>query len=408
MKCSDLNTDQQTGLAVGAGREQLPSIARAQARGLRVVALDGSPQAEGLRIADIGEVVDLEDTNAVSRIAKTHGVSFTLPLPIGRLLTTQAAVHNALGLRGVSHECALACTDKHHFQRKMQDAGISVPWQKLLLNEQELRKWNPRELTYPVVLKPRRGSGSRGVRVIPAQQDWPTALLEDIRNTPKDGWIVEQYIYGVALGVDGVLINGSPKVVLVRKKQLSPWPHRVELAYRAPTLLSPKTMHQLDSMLSTAWNTLNGDSFLFHADLILQPDGRLVMIEMSARPSGLGIAAEMVPACTGIDFLNEGINLHLTGKGNFNPQQVRPTILHHWSHPGGRVEATPNVEQLLRLPHVISADVKWKPGQQVQSAENAGGLQSAGHLLVSAPSWDEAEASLNKALSLFEISSNEF
>lgn len=400
---SELHNDQQIGLAIGAGREQLASIVAAKARGLRVVAIDGNPHAPGLQIADLGEVIDLRDANAVVRFALAHRVTFTLAAPIGRLLTTQAVVHEALGLHGVRPECAAVCTDKQQFHKRMCQAGVDVPWQLALTTEQKLLELKPQGLPFPLVLKPICGSGSRGVRIIAALQDWADAVLDALAKAPSEGWVLESLIDGAVLGVDGAVIDSRSQIVLVREKSMSPWPNRVELAYRAPALLPDGALEQLQTMLNRAWGALETDVCLFHADVILNAEGLPVLIEMSARPSGLGIAAELVPACTDVDFLSQGISLHIAGDGDFKPRRARPTLLHQWHHPGGFVQRVPRVDELLGLPHVLSAEVGWSVGQHVQWPENVGELLPAGHLLVSAPSWVAVESTMNQALSLFEV-----
>ncbi len=55
----------KTVLFVGAGRHQRRAIVQARERGLRVVAVDRNPDAPGLQVADVGEVVDFTDVDAV-------------------------------------------------------------------------------------------------------------------------------------------------------------------------------------------------------------------------------------------------------------------------------------------------------------------------------------------------------
>jgi biotin carboxylase len=403
MQRSDQDESSQICLSLGAGKEQLPAISLAQAQGFRVLALDGDAKAPGLEIADLSEVVDLRDVDAVVRCARAHGVTFTLAAPIGRLLTTLSAVHEALGLRGVTPESACVCTDKHQFHARMRQAGIGVPQQLVLPTVRTLCELETRNLRFPLVIKPRCGSGSRGVRAVASIQDWPSAVRDALADPPAEGWVLETYIDGMVLGVDGAVVNGRSQIVLVRDKRMSPLPHRVELAYRAPALLSVSAMCELQTMLSVAWSALGVRNCLYHADVILQPQGRPVLIEMSARPSGLGIAADFVPACTGVDFLSQGLRLHRAEEVNFVPQRAQPTLLHHWHHSGGYVKRVPSAPELLKLPHVLGAEVGWSIGQYVKWPTNVGELLEGGHLLVSAQSWDEVESTLSHALSLFEV-----
>ena len=59
-------------LFVGAGRHQRRAIAQARERGLRVVAVDRTADAPGLALADVPEVVDFADVDAVEDVARRH------------------------------------------------------------------------------------------------------------------------------------------------------------------------------------------------------------------------------------------------------------------------------------------------------------------------------------------------
>jgi carbamoylphosphate synthase large subunit len=390
------------GLVIGAGSEQVPSIKAAQQQGLYVVAVDQDPAAPGLKIADVAEVMNPNDSNAVIKFALNHSVSFTLPVPIGRLLNVQAEVHQALGLRGVRPEASTICTDKSHFYQLMKKAGLRVPNQQLILSPIDLKNLQPNKFEYPVVLKPRCGSGSRGVRVIENELQWPSFLAEAVADSPADGWVLESFIEGIVLGVDGAVVDNVAEITLVREKLMSPSPYRVELTHRGPATLPNDALQNLRNLIGASLAELNIQESMFHADIILPPDNDPVLIELSARPSGLGISSRMVPACTGINFLEQGLALHRFGKGNFRPKRYNPTILHFWNHPRGWLKKAPNLESLLRLPNVLSADIGWSIGQALNSPRDVKELLSSGHILISAPSWAEADETLNEAIGMFQ------
>lgn len=408
-----LNTANQTsvqsiGLALGAGREQLAAIKEAKAQGLRVLAVDANPDAPGFQFADIAYTVDLKHVDAVISIARRHNVEFTLPTPIGHILTTQAAVHEALDLKGVKPQSALMCTDKHLFHERMSEVGVHVPSQKLISSKSTLLSLQSSSLRFPLVIKPRTGSGSRGVRVVASPMDWPTAVKALIDQPLFDEWLIEPFIDGPVLGIDGAVTNGLTQILLTREKTLTPWPNRVELTYRAPATLREKENIAIYNLISSALSALQINNSLFHADIILESGRNPTLIELSARPSGLRIASELVPICTGVNILKQGISLHRFGLGDFNPLMTRPSLLYYFHHSKGVVQAAPKIESLLELPFVFSADVGWSYGQRVTWPSNVGELLSAGHILISAPSWDLVEATLHKALSKFKVHPDEF
>ena len=63
-----------TVLFVGAGRHQRRAIRRARELGLRVVAVDRNAEAPGLGEADVGEVVNFTNVEAVTEVGRRHDV----------------------------------------------------------------------------------------------------------------------------------------------------------------------------------------------------------------------------------------------------------------------------------------------------------------------------------------------
>ena len=84
-----------------------------------------------------------------------------LTAPIGRYLTSIGAVNDALSLPGITRRMAQLCTDKFLFHEKLAAEGLRnchcYSLDGGLKNDISLK------LEYPAILKPRYGSGSRGV-----------------------------------------------------------------------------------------------------------------------------------------------------------------------------------------------------------------------------------------------------
>ena len=395
--------DSPLGLCIGAGPEQIWAIKEAQIQGLRVLALDGNPQAPGLQLADIGLTIDISNSLEVVQCAKYYSVDFTLPVPIGNLLTTQAAVHEALGLKGVQRGCAHVCSDKLLFHNRMLEIGVSVPTQTYLSSQYALESYPCNSVQFPLVIKPRCGSGSRGVRVVNSLQEWSQAIAASRMLPSSQGWLIQSFVDGDPLGVDGAVVGGEIQIVLIREKELSSLPYRVELSYRSPAQLPKSATRAISLILQSALGAIGANNCLFHADIILRPDQKPVLIEISARPSGLLIASKMVPACTGVNFLARAIDLHRFGQAKMVPNRLQPTLLRYWNSPGAVVKKVPDISKLLRLPYVVCADVGWDVGQLLQDPTNVSELLSAGYILISAPRWRDIETTLSKALSFFRL-----
>ena len=100
---------------IGASNEAIHTIEEAKKQGVKVIAFDGNPDAEGLRAADKAVVVDITNEEATIEAVRQEKVDFLLTAPIGRYLTTTGAVNDALHLPGITKRMAQVCTDKYLF-----------------------------------------------------------------------------------------------------------------------------------------------------------------------------------------------------------------------------------------------------------------------------------------------------
>ena len=96
-------------------RRRAPSASRDRAgarRGLRVVAVDRNPDAPGLVAADIAEVVDFMEIDAVVAVARRVGVDGVLTVSADRAVPVVAALAEELGLPGIGRRTAHLLTHK--------------------------------------------------------------------------------------------------------------------------------------------------------------------------------------------------------------------------------------------------------------------------------------------------------
>ncbi|MBQ4284433.1 MAG: hypothetical protein IJB96_10970, partial [Lachnospira sp.] len=159
----------KTALVIGASSESRYAIETAKKRGYKVVAFDGNPDAPGLSWADKGIVTDIRDANNILEHFNSWDMpapSFVLPVPIGRYLTSTGSVNDALGLKGISHKAANLCTDKYEFHCTLADAGLRNGYCMLIPAGDSADILSTDNIPLPFILKPRFGSGSRGVYLV--------------------------------------------------------------------------------------------------------------------------------------------------------------------------------------------------------------------------------------------------
>lgn len=392
-------------LCIGAGPEQVPAILKARDLGLRVLALDGNPDAPGLSMADDGQVIDISDEEAVVGAAMACGISLVLPAPVGRYLTSVGAVNDRLGLRGISRRAAANCADKVAFRRCLRGLGLRQPAQLRVASDGELAA-AARRVGYPCVLKPRFGSGSRGVVVLQdeggARQGVQRHLLGRGKQTET---IIEEFISGDPVGVDGAVVNGRLTLTCIREKSMTPMPYRVEVAYAAPARLHGCSRERVRRVVELSAKAVGLENCLLHADLVVS-DGPVV-IEMAGRPSGLGISSRMVPLSTGTDFLGNGIRMALGQAVRFGARRARPVVMHFLSVPAGRVVRLPVPGQVRRDKRVVDYSCSMKLGDVVPEITSAADCLGRGFVMTVGETLEEAFGVARRVLGRVEIEPEE-
>lgn len=381
-------------LAVGAGPEQLASIKLARELGFKVIAADIDPNAVGFNHADLALWIDIKDEKKMVQIAKSHNIDLVLPAPIGQLLTVVGAINDALNLRGISAAAAKACTTKATCNKILSESGINVAQQKQVSCKRSLFAALD-EIPLPVIIKPNRGSGSRGVRKITKYSDIP-----EIR---EGDWLLESFIEGAEYGVDAALFEGNFEQIMVREKEITAPPYRLATSYITPPTISSMTQQGIVDTVELAARALGFTNCLISADVIVSTDGRVYLIEIAGRPSGHFISAQMVPSACGRNSLSEIIQLLDTG-GSLKPFKAeRPTALTFIDCPSGTIRSCKDLSELTHNPNLLSGECHLKKGLVLNELAATTDAFSRGWIITTGDTPELAKANARDIIQKLEI-----
>lgn len=321
---------------IGASEEALHTIKKAQELGLEVLAFDGNPEAAGLKAADKGFVADISKEAETIAAIKKEAPDFILTVPIGRYLTTVGAVNDALGLPGIDKKAAALCTDKFLFHEQLAEQGLRnchcYPAEDF-----DFQK----ELVYPAVLKPRFGSGSRGIYLTNSRKE----LKDCLALTGGEDYLIEECIPGEEYGVDGAVTAEGFQMILLRRKINTPPPARQAVGYLS---VIPSEENEICSgifsYMKKVTETLAIKDSLLHADIIWNEKGPFA-IEVSARPSGHNLHNLFTPLASGIDMAEEYIKYRMNRKYSFLPRETKKMMIHYFDMEG-MVAEIPTKEEL--------------------------------------------------------------
>lgn len=388
---------------IGASAEALHAIKKAQAHGIFVTALDGNPEAEGLKAADRALVVDISDENAVIEALRAEKPDFVLPVPVGRYLTTAGAVNDALGMPGISKKMAVLCTDKYLFHERLSRAGLRNcrcyaveggdigDGVKCRVQDADADQsgsgtradGTEKMLTFPAILKPRYGSGSRGIHLVSGKEKLEAAL----EKTGDEAYVLEECVAGAEYGVDGCVTKQGFKLILLRKKENTPPPARQAVGYYSVQPEEP-FWKQTEVYLKKVTECLGLQECLFHADIIRGENGPFV-IELSARPSGHNLHNLFTPLCTGVDMVEEYIKYRTGKEYNFVPARTKSMLIHYFDM-NGRVKRVPDREEAAQAAGVplVAWQCHIQEGEELLPVSDGHSLMGRGFFVLE--SEDEA------------------
>jgi biotin carboxylase len=363
----------KTVLFVGAGRHQRRAIAQARARGLHVVAVDRNPDAPGLAEADVAEVVDFSDVDAVIEVGRRHAVDGVLTISADRAVPVVAAVAEALGLPGIGTETAYVLTQKIAMRRVLADAGVPQPEFAAVRNVHEGYAALER-VGLPAVLKPADSGGQRGVFRLETADDLERHLHVALAESPTDEAIIEAYVEGLELN-GLVIVREGEAFPLTLSDRLRPpgigfgvgWIH----VY--PATIYADQLEEAERVAVHAVHALGLRDGIAFPQLLATDDGRVLVIEVAARIPG-GQMADLARHAVGVDLVEIALRQAL---GEVVPDEVaRPrftqplAIRFLTASPGplptGTVTEIGNLEKVSAFPGVVQADLYLSVGETIR------------------------------------------
>ena len=220
-------------------------------------------------------------------------------------------------------DAVAATRNKHRFRQLLREAGLPSPEFRLSELDEDPQVI-AQTITYPCVLKPLALSASQGViradnpaefvaafrhieRILGESAKGEAAIDEESRRRI----LVESYIPGAEVAVEGLLVGGRLKVLaLFDKPDPLEGPYFEETIYVTPSRLPEAQQGKIAEAAQSAASAVGLTEGPVHAELRL-PDDAPVVIELAGRSVG-GLCARILTFGAGIG-LEELILRHALG-----------------------------------------------------------------------------------------------
>ena len=283
-------------LVFGCGVLQQSIIGRAHKRDLFVVGIDPFEGAFCKDDVDAFEVVSGQDFDGTCSVVEKYGIDAIVTAATDKPLVMMARIAEKYGFPFFSVDTATWSTDKFQMKQRFLEGGIPCAKGRLMKSVKEIS-----DLVFPVIVKPRDNSGSRGVKRCSSREELEQSMAEALENSKLDSVLVEEFIEGQEFSIEGLHHDGKSEVIQFTEKKTTEFPYNVELGHKQPANLTDEQKESIRHIVSKIGSALGFENCPSHTELKINDRG-IFVIETSPRLGGDFITSTLVPLSTGVNM----------------------------------------------------------------------------------------------------------
>lgn len=296
------------------------NIAQIRRLGFQIIAVTGKHDPQDM--SRFHAVEYLPDQFAIDLVAQTiaiaqkHVVLCAVTFQETDIVLC-AEINAALGVPAASPSAARICRDKSLQRALLLSAGIASVHFVGVSNMNDALE-AAKKIGYPVILKPTRAAASMNVCLvhddITLREE--ASKIESLAQSGKglyfekdaaiaDTMIVEEYLPGTEVTLDGVVVKAHLHLGGIHNKMDMNGPYFEEDLYSLP-YKEPEVEKSLEAIAAKICSALGLENSLFNAELRRSREGEFRVIEFSCRPTG-GRAYRDIFDVYGIDLVSAHI-----------------------------------------------------------------------------------------------------
>lgn len=378
--------DKKSILIFGVGELQKSIIGRARKKGLFVVGIDPCADAFCKDDVDAFEIVGGQDYEGTLAVARKYRISAVVTAATDKPLVMMARVAKELKLPFYSVETAQWSTDKYQMKQRFIVGDVPCAKGRLVKSAQETA-----DFVFPVIVKPRDNSGSRGVKLCRTQEELQSCIDEALEYSHLDSVLVEEFIEGQEYSIESLHYNGKTEVIQFTEKKTTEFPYNVELGHKQPANLTEPQRNAIREVISNIAFALNFENCPSHTELKINERG-IFVIETSPRLGGDYITSTLVPLSTGINIEDQLLNIALGEPVDTKTGRVeKASGVCFFSLPEGTVTAIDEkIKAVSTWPGIVDFNLKLKIGDQVNKITSS--LNRYGQFIVMSEKREEIDS----------------
>lgn len=395
-------------LVVGCGFPQLSLVRAAKRRGLHVVGADANPRAVAVRLCDAFHEVSTSDVEGLLALVARERVAAvtTTGSEVALKATAELAARSGMPFYA-DPETVRRCQDKDAMRAAYAAGGVAVPPFARCASLEEARAF-ALEAGYPLVVKPSRGWGQRGVARVDGADELARAFEEAHAHSASAGLplvVVETWLEGREFSVNGWIEDGRLASYCVTERITVPGrkPLGIMIAEVYPSGLSAEDEARVVEEARRGAAALGHRRGPCYSQVVLGSRG-CFLFETAARLGG-GFDADVTRLASGVDLYDRLLGV-ATGADALERQGVVAethggAIAKFLVAQPGPVRGVAGLEEARSMPGVDDAEVFVPVGGRVLPLTDS--AKRAAYVLCHGASRAEANARADDALARIRI-----
>lgn len=383
-------------IVLGGGEDQLPAYAEGRRLGYRVIGVDMRPDALGAAVADEFVNITIRDADAIAAHLGDIEVAAVISPASDTALPAVAALSRRYATKVQLPPLAVrASLDKGYFRAVVDRLGLPG-YAHVEGGDAQALVAAARAMTYPLIVKPVDGSGSKGLELVTAPAELPAALDRLWRHSFAHRAAVEEVVRGRHCSVECFLADGKARFTIATDRTLTEPPYLITTSHLLPADLDPATLVRLEEMLVAVCAEIGHRDGPINVDFVLADDGTIYLIEFGARIGGAGLPL-LIEQATGVNTVAAAIRQAAGEPFDLTPTRSRAVLLRILYAPhDGTLARMADPAAIRELPGVLDMRTFVPVGARVRGYTQA--AYKLGYLIVAAADRHELALARDRAL----------
>lgn len=272
-------------LVLAGGFPQIALIQELKNRGITTLLADYNKEPVAKKYADVFYQESTQDLDKIEEIARNEKVDFLLTVCSEQAIQAVAIVSERLGLPCyINDETVRRVTNKAYMKKVFEEIGVPNAKHRVLKAEDE---FDPTGFEFPMIVKPVDCSGSSGVLKVWNKEELYAAIEEDRKMSKSGSVIVEEFVEGVEISIDAIIVDGKATVVCMTSSDKIADDDRFVIfrgnypAMDDASAIKPQ-VDEIVQKIATAFELKNSPLLV----QMIYSRGKLYVLEFSARTGG--------------------------------------------------------------------------------------------------------------------------